>query len=474
MVSCATSRGLATPLTRYGRAIALCLLGSVLASWFSSALAGSLKVDDLQISLFQKISCGALVGLGLAGAAVLFLKAWLAAPRQPLGGLLPLALVMHAVCFAALPCTSNDIFSNLAYGRELLAGLNPFHDLPVDLGADPILPYVGSVWTHWSTCYGPLTTMIAAVAAWPAGIVVPMLLFKLVMLACSLATVLLAYDVCRACLLPKHAAQAFILLAWNPLLAWEVSGQAHNDGLLVLALAVFVWAAVRHWQWLAAAALIAGFYLKFAALPLIGLYGLYVGRQRLARSLLMGVALVAVGVVLFAPFWRGTATLEPALLASTASHDYLANSLTMFVVGAGRLIDPQAAPALFRIVMLATRIVCLVLAVFFAFRARSVTRVIQDGLVFLLVFECLGMGWFQPWYATWLLPLAVACRSARLQWIVAVYTATIPVLYLPGFGLIVLGIAVHMFPLVMLVRLWQTRPAGKPTSVGTSALAGVS
>jgi hypothetical protein len=462
------------PLARCGRAITLCLLGAVLASWLSRALCGTPKVDDLQISALQRIGCGTLVGLGLAGAAVWFLKAWLTAARRPLAGLLPLALVMHAVCFAALPCTSNDIFANLAFGREMLVGLNPFHDVAADLGADPIVPYVGSTWMHWHTCYGPLTTMIDALAAWPSGVVIPMLLFKLVLLACSLVTVLLAYDFCRSCLSPKHAAQAFILLAWNPLLAWEVSGQAHNDGLLVLALTAFVWAASRKRQWLAAAALMAGLYLKFAALPVIGLYGLCVGRQRLGRSLLMGLALAAVGVVLYAPFWRGTATLAPALLASTASLDYLTNSLAAVIVAAGRLIDPQSGPALFWLVLLTSRIVLLVLAVGFALRARSVTRVVQDGLVFLLVFECLGMGWFQPWYATWLLPLAVACRSARLQWIVVVYTATISVIYLPYDGLYVPLIVVQTFPIVMLVRLWHARRAVKPVSFNPPALVGVS
>ena len=321
----------ANNLVRYGRAIVHCLSSAVLVTWLNSAWAGTIKVDDCPASLLQRGVIGTLLTLSLAAAAFFFLKAWLAAARQPLDGLLPIALLLHVICFLALPSTTNDVFSNITFGRELLAGLNPYHDVPSGFGTDPIVEYMGSIWLNTPSVYGPLANLVSGLAAWPPGVWAPMLLFKLFMLACSLGSILLGYDFCRSCLSPKWAAPAFLVLAWNPLLAWDVSSQAHNDGLLVLAFSAFVWAASRKRQWLAAAALIVGFYFKFATLPLIGLYGLYVGRCRPLRCLLMGAGPVVAGVVLFAPFWRGTATLHPTLLASTGRHDYASNSLYWLV-----------------------------------------------------------------------------------------------------------------------------------------------
>jgi hypothetical protein len=46
--------------------------------------------------------------------------------------------------------------------------------------------------------------------------------------------------------------------------------------------------------------------------------------------------------------------------------------------------------------------------------------VIHDGLVILLAY-CLTTPWFQPWYATWLLPLAAAERGSALRRLVGLY-----------------------------------------------------
>jgi hypothetical protein len=436
---------------RAGWGIVLSLLCIVLGSWLRCYFAGTMEGAERKMPFLQETTCGILGAVGLTGAGVFFGKAWFSSPGKNLRSLLPIALAIHLVAFAALPMTSSDIFSGIAYGREVLAGLNPFRDGPSDLGSDPIVAFVDPKWIHWQACYGPLTTSLSALTAWPASVWGAVLLFKLAMLSCSLGAIGIAYDFCRRLLSPEQASQSFVLLAWNPLLAWEISGQAHNDGLLVLGLTAFVWAATRERQWLAAAALILGVYLKFAALPVLGLYGLYVARRRLGRALMMGMALIVAGVAFFAPYWDGAATLGPALQASTAHPDYLVNSLTWLACNAGMRIDPHAGPAIFRTMLYATRLVCLVLAATFALRARSVTRVLQDGFIFLLVFECLAMGWFEPWYATWLVPLAMGSGDWRLQRIAGIYTGSLSVLYLPEYCVCIGLPIVQLLPLVLLL-----------------------
>ena len=247
-----------------GWGIVLCVLCIVLGSWLRAWMIGTLESNSRQMPFWQETSYGAMAAIGLTGACMLFGRAWYLAQGKDLRSLLPIALVMQFVAFASLPMTSGDIFSGIAYGREVLAGLNPFRDAPADLGSDPILAFVDPKWMHWQTCYGPLTSSLSAAHLLAGERLRRMLLFKLSMLACMLGAIGIAYDFCRRSLPPQQASQTFVLLAWNPLLAWEISGQAHNDGLLVLALTAFVWAATHNRQWLAAMALILGVYLKFA------------------------------------------------------------------------------------------------------------------------------------------------------------------------------------------------------------------
>src|SRR5207237_850687 len=78
----------------------------------------------------------------------------------------------------------------------------------------------------------------------------------------SLAAVLLAFGFCRSCLPPDRAGAAFVFFAWNPLLAWEICGQAHSEGLVLVGMVAFVWAATRGREWLAALALACAVYAK--------------------------------------------------------------------------------------------------------------------------------------------------------------------------------------------------------------------
>src|SRR5262249_4393167 len=136
--------------------------------------------------------------------------------------------------------TSNDVFSNLAYGRLAHEGLNPYVNGPAALPAgDPFGALVGDRWTMQSIVYGPIATMLNVIVVGGRSVWAALVAFKLAMLATSLGTVAIAWRVCR------DRPMVFVAVAWNPLLAWEVSAQAHNDGLIVVLIAAAVWAGSR-------------------------------------------------------------------------------------------------------------------------------------------------------------------------------------------------------------------------------------
>ena len=180
--------------------------------------------------------------------------------------------------------TSNDIFSNLANGRLVLAGLNPYIDPPLALGSDhPTVSLVADDWSDVPTPYGPVITALATLAALARTDWAALAVFKLMMLASVLGTVLVAHACCRTYLPPRQAAAALVFVGWNPLVAWEISGQAHNDGVMLLATTIFAWAAWRRKPWTAVLSIAIAFYAKLAVAPVLGLYLVYQARELAPR-----------------------------------------------------------------------------------------------------------------------------------------------------------------------------------------------
>ena len=239
---------------RYGLplGIAACLFAATLISYARAWRAGTIKVVQVPLPGQEDLWFASAVVVCLAIAGWLHVRTCWSIRGGRLGALLPAAFVIQLAAALALPMTSNDIFSNLANGRLVLAGLNPYIDPPLALGSDhPTVSLVADDWSDVPTPYGPVITALATLAALAPTDWAALAAFKLLMLACVLGTVLVAYACCRTYLPPRQAAAALVLVGWNPLVAWKISGQAHNDGVMLLATTIFVWAAWARKPWAA-------------------------------------------------------------------------------------------------------------------------------------------------------------------------------------------------------------------------------
>jgi alpha-1,6-mannosyltransferase len=395
-------------------------LGSV-ATWARYALERTMRLETgTPAYLMAAALLG--VGLGLSGACALRLLRL--SPEVRLPSLLGWAALTHACAALALALTSRDLFSNLAYGEMQRLGANPYLAGPRDLVSTPLLELVAPRWLDTPNAYGPIASMASRLAAaagaalrspvWGAGAA-----FKGLMLACSLGTLLLAYACARSAR-GREGAEGFALLAFSPLLAWEVSAQAHNDGLLVLAIAAFVWAAQRGRERVAVLALAAGTLAKLAAAPLLGLYLAFVLRRSPRRALALLLVAAAASAVLVWPYWEGLATLQGP--ARTLGGDALrhAHSLADLLCIALEPLSRAAAAHAYRLCWIGSIALCLVLFVRGACLATDLGAVLHHGLVLFLAYD-LTAPWFQPWYATWLLPLAAVEREPALRRTVALY-----------------------------------------------------
>jgi hypothetical protein len=434
---------------RFGLGIAFAVLGAALVSWIRFALGGTLNVEALQPA--QDFVLGLAFAVTFAAGALLYVSALGRATGRVTPSLLAVAILVHLSAGLSLPLTSSDVFPNLAYGRLANLGKNPAIASPADLGPDdPFGRLVDAKWRGRVSVYGPILNAVASACARTGGVVSAFILFKLAMLAAALSTLWVAYGFCRT--LEARGAWAFCLLGFNPLFAWEVSGQAHNDGVMLLAATAFVWAAAAEQEWLALLLLTLGFAAKFALAPLLFLYLLWILRRSPWRGAAMAVAAAGLVVGLFAPTWGGSATLAGPRLAAVPAPDHVVNSLGSLPLDLARLLFPTALEPTFLVWTVVTAAFLGVQALRFALRTTTFEGTLRDALVFTLLYECLGMLWYEPWYATWLLPLAVGCRDRRLAGIVACYSVLVPMLYHPTelYGLAALGS--HG---VALVLLWK-------------------
>ena len=116
--------------------IAACLLSASLLSYARAWRAGTIKVDQSPLPGNESLwFTGALVAC-LAVAGWLHVRTCWSIRGGRLAALLPAAVLIQLAAALALPMTSNDIFSNLANGRLVLAGHNPYLEAPLAPGAD--------------------------------------------------------------------------------------------------------------------------------------------------------------------------------------------------------------------------------------------------------------------------------------------------------------------------------------------------
>lgn len=400
--------------------LALCVLGLSALTLARAGLAGTARVDGSSVGAHQ-IWMG-IAWLLLSGLAMrLYLSATESSvePRHVLWG----AILVHAAAALALPYSSNDIFSNLAYGRMLRLGINPYLAGPSALPAgDPFLSLVGSRWVDTPSVYGPVNLVLNWVAGRADTVASAMAIYKLEVFATSVATVFAAYGVCRRHLKGAAAAGGFAFLALNPLLVYEVSGQAHNDGVMVLGLLLFVWAALEDRELLAITFLSLAFYAKFAVAPVLGLYLVSLLRRAPFKAVLAAALAAGLGVALFAPFWHGLATLMGPLTAVSADSTRVTHSYTDVLCSVGELFGESWRVWTYRLCWGAGTALLLGLAARAISRVRSVESVLHESLVYLLCYGLVAAPWYLPWYGTWLLPLALVERDARWRKLVAIYS----------------------------------------------------
>lgn len=156
------------------------------------------------------------------------------------------------------PLFSRDVYSYAAIGEMVSRHISPYLYGPNILGATPYLNTVDPFWGNAPAPYGPLFLWLAGASAVISGhdAFVTMLVLRAVSIGVVVAIAAIAMKVAKiAGYDPKLA---LVLVGMNPIFVYHLASSAHNDAIMMLGLALGVWAFKKNHPYLATFAITAG------------------------------------------------------------------------------------------------------------------------------------------------------------------------------------------------------------------------
>lgn len=349
--------------------------------------------------------------------------------------------VAYGLLLIGPPLISQDVFGYLAFARlGALHGLDPYTHVPAEAPTDASFPFIG--WPFQHSPYGPLFTL-GSYAIAPLGLAGGLWALKALAVGASLGAIALVAKAARR--MGRSARMATVFVGLNPVLLVLAAGGAHNDTLVLLALA-------------GALALAAGHTASIAAdeptrANRVGRDGSYPLRSA-AAVMAVGVGvkasagLVLPFMMLAPPRWRerarvaGGAVAALALLALLAVVGFGAHAFG-FVGALGeqqQLIATHSLPAetarwvglaglpnWWRDLFLVGFVIVLAATLWLTARGADWRAMAGWATLALL----LSTAWLLPWYAIWALPLAALADSRRLRVATLLFCAYAVLIHLP-------------------------------------------
>jgi len=353
-----------------------------------------------------------------------YLLVLVAARRLSLRAIAATILVAHAILLLGPPLLSQDVFGYVGFARlGALHGLDPYTHVAAQASSDEVFAFLG--WPYQHSPYGPLFTLVSY-AFVPLGVAGGLWAFKALTVLCSLGAVALVARAAGRMGQSRRFAAAFVGL--NPVLLVLAVGGAHNDTLILLALAAALAltaapATGRYGS--AAGALVAGVGVKVTAglaLPfmLLGAPRRSDRRLTLQGALLGLAALGAVALIAFGSHALGFLSAVGEQQRLVAVHSIPAET--------ARLFGLNGTPDWWRNVFAGLFVAVLLLALWRTARRGADWRVATGWTTLALL--C-STAWLLPWYAIWALPLAAVRGDRRLRAATLLFCAYALLIHLP-------------------------------------------
>lgn len=401
-------------------------LGSLGVGWLPLS-ANALNNSVLRYLRTESLGLALSRSLVIVGVALL-LQAWLIvgvdALKGRISGLRTMYFAMAAWCFPLLfspPLFSRDVYSYYMQGRLQNSGLDPYtHGVSLvpgwfRSGVDPL-------WGDAPSPYGPVFLGITRVVAFinPDSSLVGSYIFKIISIT---ALVGLSWVIPKLARMHGiNAAPALWLSVMNPLVIMHFVAGEHNDALLILAMTVSIFWALRNKLFLAIVTTACAIGIKPVALILIpfialiacGKHSTLVKRGALA----LGIGLACIPILLVSAWLIGANPLGwiSALTTPVSVRSWLSPS-TAFGMLTGNFLQLIGFGNHSDVIIAIFRSASSLLLVGFLFglvsrpAGRSATRACALALLALVILGPVA----QPWYLLWSLPFFAVTSLTRRQ-----------------------------------------------------------
>jgi alpha-1,6-mannosyltransferase len=312
------------------------------------------------------------------------------------------------------PATAADVFGYIAHGRLLAEhGANPFVVTPFAYSSDAIYRFLA--FPSEPSQYGPLWVLLGAGLSFLASatndpLLAEILLYKLVSASAHVAGAALILQIARHLgASPATARACAYLFLWNPTLVWEMVGNAHNDGVMMLGALLAARLLVASMWVLILPALALGALVKLPVAILAPLFFIAIWRHRKLFALESAALALLLVAVVYRPFWEGPATLTALQRSDLFTASFGAVLRLSLEPSLG--LDLSSSIARWISVTLFGMVFggCMLLA----FRAQGNKHVLTLCYVTLLAAVLLATTWFQAWYVVWPFAIAAALPDGR-------------------------------------------------------------
>jgi len=358
---------------------------------------------------------------------------WVARPlndRATLWLILGFGALFSVTLTFMYPVTAIDIFAYIDQSRILLHyHANPMFVPPSQFPNDPIMA-LSDGFRGVPAPYGPISIFLSALPMIVVGgnLLANLILLKLMYSAMLLACAYLVYRIVQQ-VDERYALTGALLVAWNPLLLFEIGGNGHNDVSMMLLALLGVQSLVEGEFFFGLLLVVLSVLVKYATgllLPLVLVFAighLPTLRARIRFVITSGVCSLLLVAAAYRPFWQGLDTLKRPLFENQFHIESFDTVLVSLLAGN---ISIDRATLIGRILFISVYLYALHLA------SRDVRGFLCGCFLAMSGFLALGANNVKIWYALWptiLAPLIPSSLERTAALLLALGTSLTAAIY---------------------------------------------
>jgi alpha-1,6-mannosyltransferase len=227
---------------------------------------------------------------------------------------------------------------------------------------------------------------------------------------------------------PRSATAAVVLLAWSPLVLWEIPGNAHNDIVMMFFAVAALYSVLRgSWQW-AFPLLAVAIGVKFIMIllgPLL-LIWLLTRRPKIKYQELL-VSMAVAGALLALIYFPFVAASHSLANTDALRNRYISSPASLTIAFMIQYTSLTRAMDLTRVIALTAFALCYV-AVLIRSRGEF-SNLIHAAFWGTFLMLVLPTWWFWPWYVVWLVPIAAVTAGRKPATVALVFATSALMVY---------------------------------------------